>query len=490
VATSTAISTRARRWSGFPALAAAVLLLAPASLPAAKGTLPDFRTIIEKNGPAVVSINTVRDVQAMGGPQRGPGGPGQMPQIPDFLQKFFDQLPQMPRPDRSPVSGIGSGFIISADGYVVSNAHVVAGAEEITVTTADRKELSAELVGMDKRTDLALLKVEGSDLPHLEFGDSSGVEVGQWVLAIGNPFGLEYTATQGIVSGLGRSLPRENYTPFIQTDVAVNPGSSGGPLFDLQGNVIGINSQIFSRTGGYMGLSFAIPSDIAADVIEQLKTEGRVLRGWLGVTIQDLDQALAESFGLDGPKGALVADVMEGGPAAGAGLRQGDVILAYDGERLQRSSELPPLVGGTRPGNEVELKILRGGERRTIEVTIGEFPEEGEQLAGGGAPDAGPQGGRLGLVIADLDPQQRKQLGIEGGGVLVRQVEPGSAAEQAGIKPNDVIVAFNQEQIDSSQELIELANNAPPGRSVAVLVIRKETPRFLALPIPEAEDVG
>lgn len=464
-------------------LMAAVLILA-AGLRSAAAQLPDFRPLIREHGPAVVSINTVRGTA----PQAGPQGGQLPPNMPEFLRRFFEQMPQMPGPGQGqqpPAHGIGSGFIISQDGYVVTNAHVVAGADEINVTTTDRREMTAELVGMDERTDIALLKVDASGLPALQFGDSRTLEVGEWVLAIGNPFGLEYTATQGIVSGLGRSLPRENYTPFIQTDVAVNPGNSGGPLFDLDGRVVGINSQIFSRTGGYMGLSFAIPAEIAIDVVEQLKSDGRVSRGWLGVTIQDLDQALAESFNLDGPRGALVADVVAGGPAEAAGLQRGDVILEYNGETLARSSELPPLVGATRPGKDAKLRVLRDGKRKTIAVTVAEFEDGDNALASTGMPGAEPQGGRLGLVVSDFTDEARKRFGDDRDGVVVNKVKSGSAADRAGIRPGDIIVSFNQQGVDSSRKLIELANSATTGSSVAVLVIRDNSPRFLAMQIPE-----
>lgn len=401
--------------------------------------------------------------------------------MPEQFRRFFEEGPGQrfffgPGPGpRQPMAGQGSGFVISEDGYLLTNAHVVDGADRVTVRLSDRREFPAEVIGLDEQSDVALLKIDAEELPSVRIGDSEAIDIGDWVLAIGSPFGFERSATQGIVSATGRSLPDGTYVPFIQTDAAVNPGNSGGPLFNLDGEVIGINSQIYSRTGGYQGLSFAIPINLAMDVVEQLKTRGYVSRGWLGVSIQDLDQSLAESFGLERPAGALVSEVVSDSPAAEAGLQPGDVIVRYDGRELERSGDLPPLVGSTPVGETARLTVLRDGEAREIAVAIGE-------LGGNEAPAelaaAEQDGVRLGVTVAGLDAEQRRRLELDQG-VLVRDVQPGSPAAEAGIQPGDVILSFNHQPVGSVDQLAERVETAPAGKPSVVLIMRENGRLFL-----------
>ncbi len=470
-------------------LLATLLLAVIASTPAWTAPLPDYAELVEAQAPAVVRVAVSRGatpaVANSQEPDAGPGGELERfgEQMPDLLRRFFEQLPT-PDGHRQPRQGMGSGFIISADGYILTNAHVVGDATQITVHLHDRQSYSAQLIGTDQRTDVALIRIDADrDLPVITAGDSDKLRVGQWVLAIGSPFGFDYTATQGIVSALSRQLPDGTYVPFIQTDAAINPGNSGGPLFDTEGRVIGINSQIYTRSGGYMGLSFAIPINTALQVADQLKAKGYVSRGWLGVTIQDLNQQLAESFGLDRPAGALVAGLAEDGPAAAAGLRAGDVILDYDGRELERSGDLPPLVGATAPGEAVELQVLRDGERLNLQVRIGELEEDRQIVASANRQQ--PDNGRLGLAVTALDDSEREQLGIEHG-VRVQRVDPRGPAARAGIRSGDIIASFNHKDIDSPAGLREQAEAAPADRALPVLVFRRGSPQFLAMTLPQA----
>lgn len=445
--------------------------------------LPDFTGLVSENGPAVVNISTKQSASAA---QRLRGF--SVPDLPedsplnDFFRHFFGEEGEIPD-DTFQSRSLGSGFFVSQDGYVLTNSHVVEGADEIIVRTSDRREFVASLIGIDKRSDIALLKVDGENLPAAKIGSSKDLEVGEWVLAIGSPFGFESSATAGIVSAKGRSLPSENYVPFIQTDVAINPGNSGGPLFNLSGEVIGVNSQIYSRTGGFMGLSFAIPIDVAMDVVSQLKTKGRVSRGWLGVLIQDVTRELAESFGMDQPKGALVAQVLPDSPAAAADMRPGDVILRYNGTEILASSALPPLVGETAVGATASLEVLRSGKRVQLKVRIGELPEEEELASNGGAP-AQESANRLGIVVRDLTPEQRKQLGVEKGGVLVESLEAGPA-DQAGLNVGDVILMLDNQPVSSAADFNRILAGIDPGRSVATLVQRGEGRMFYAIKVPK-----
>lgn len=431
---------------------------------ATAGALPNFAAIVRCNGPAVVNISvsgTTR-VNMADGPQLDPDDP-----FGEFFRRF---QPQMPRGE-VPTRGQGSGFVIRSNGLILTNAHVVDGAQEVTVKLIDRREYKARIVGVDKPTDVALLKIEADNLPTVPLGEPSGAGVGDWVVAIGSPFGFENSVTAGIISAKSRTLPEESYVPFIQTDVAVNPGNSGGPLFNLNGEVIGINSQIYSRTGGYQGLSFAIPIDVALKVEKQLLADGKVSRGRLGVGIQELNQSLAESFGLEKPDGALVDSVPNDGPAAKAGIKPGDVILGLNGQRIENSGQLPPLVADMKPGSEAKVEIWRNGRRENIAVQIGEMPETQQVAASGN----GLAKGRLGLAVRPLSPDE--QRAVEGGGVLVEAIT--GPAERAGIRPGDVVLALNGHPVANPGELRELADRAD--KHVALLVQRGGTRIFVPL---------
>ena len=459
--------------------------LAPAQ--ATTRALPEFTALVAQNGPTVVNISTKQAVN-QSQELRGfsvPDLPEDSP-LQDFFRHFFGDQgePGAIPDDDQQARSLGSGFIVTADGYVLTNSHVVEGADEIIVRTSDRREFVATLVGTDKRSDIALLKVDAEGLPTAHIGSAKGLQVGEWVLAIGSPFGFEHSATAGIVSAMGRSLPSENYIPFIQTDVAINPGNSGGPLFNLDGEVVGVNSQIYSRTGGFMGLSFAIPIDVAMDVVEQLKTKGRVSRGWLGVLIQDVTRELAPTFGLKRPEGALVAQVLPDSPAAAAGVLPGDVILSYSGKELNASSALPPLVGATPVGEKAQLEVMRKGQRVSLEVTIAELPDE-EQLAGGPDEAAPLKTNRLGLVVGNLTSDQRQQLGIEQNGVLVEEVADGPAAG-AGITAGDAILMLDNQDVVDLDGFNHILEAIEPGRSVAVLIQRGDGRMFYAIRTPKS----
>ena len=376
--------------------------------------LPDFTRLVEEQAPAVVNISTMQ------APRRS-ASIGQLPQIPgvddeeilEFFRRFVPRAPGAPREARS----LGSGFVISNDGYILTNAHVVDGAEEINVRLTDKREFKARIIGADRRTDVALIKIEASNLPVVKVGNPGQLRVGEWVVAIGSPFGFESTVTAGIVSAKGRSLPQENFVPFIQTDVAINPGNSGGPLFNMKGEVVGINSQIYSRTGGFMGLSFAIPIDVALDIQRQLRERGRVARGRIGVVIQEVTQDVATSFGLDRPRGAMVTSVERGSPSEKAGVEALDIITKFDGKPVEASGDLPRLVGGTRPGTTVTMEVLRKGSPKLLTLTVGELPED--RVAGGdsGRPSPKPAATatRLGIVAAELTQEQRAEARVSAG---------------------------------------------------------------------------
>ncbi|MDG4552392.1 MAG: DegQ family serine endoprotease [Candidatus Contendobacter sp.] len=450
-------------------------------------TVPDFSALVERNAAAVVNI-TVTGKKPPTVVMRGV--PDQDDEDNPFAP-FFKQFPMPPIPHGGkgmPVQGLGSGFIISADGYLITNHHVVDGAEKIAVKLNDKREFPAKVIGSDPQSDIALLKIAATGLPTVSFGDADGLKVGQWVFAIGAPFGLERTATKGIVSALGRSLPSDAYVPFIQTDVPINPGNSGGPLFDLNGKVVGINSQIFSRSGGYMGLSFAIPANVAMDVVAQIKADGRVSRGWMGVTLQEVTQDLARSFSLEQPRGALVADVSADGPAAKAGLQTGDIIVAYAGKPVNDSADLPPLVGSSKPGASKALTVIRDGKEREITVTLGQLPDKNQDkdaLALNGAPDDGSP--RLNVMVADL-PAGQGERGE--GGVQVQRVGPGPAAE-AGVRPGDILVSLNNQKVRDAAHLRQLVKELPRGKRVPLLVRRDEGALYLAVEIPaQARQAG
>jgi len=440
---------------------------------------PDFVTLVEQYSPAVVSIQTKAEPKSKNPLERS------HPQIPenspfhDYFKKFFEQMPDMPA---RPQSSIGSGFIISADGYIVTNAHVVDEVDSIVVGLNDRSELPAQVIGKDRRSDIALLKVKPeAALPVVKIGDANKVKVGQWVLAIGSPFGFERTATQGIISALGRNLPSDNYVPFIQTDAAVNPGNSGGPLFNLDGEVIGVNSQIYSRSGGYQGVSFAIPIDVAMDVVDQLKSGGKVARGWLGVLIQEITPELAQSFSLDKPHGALVGQVMADGPAQKAGVKTGDIITAFNGQPVRTSSDLPLMVGRTRPGTPTPLVVIRDGKEQTLTVQIEQLPEDSQVQQAIAEPTSR---NRLGLTITELPADKRKK---GDSGVLVQEVDEGPAA-RAGIRSGDIIARLNNVEVTDTAQFIDLVKQLPVGRPVPVLIKRDNGSLFLALTVPEKKD--
>ncbi len=471
---------RMTRYLSFWMLLSAVWL---ASASAMARDLPDFTQLVQEAAPGVVNISTSRTIERTDSLQ-GFGGQ----EIPEIFRHFFgDRLPAppgaAPGPGRSEErQSLGSGFIISEDGYILTNAHVVQESDEILVRLNDRRELPAELIGADERTDVALLKVEAEDLPTLTMGDSDTLQVGEWVAAIGSPFGFDSSVTAGIVSAINRTLPRDAYVPFIQTDVAINPGNSGGPLFNLDGEVVGINSQIFTRSGGFMGLSFAIPLNVAMEVADQLREDGRVSRGWLGVMIQPVSRDLAESFGLESPRGALIADLDPEGPAAQGGLQAGDVILEVAGEEVDRSSTLPRLIGRTTPGTEVEMLVLRDGEERQETVTVGDWPETESAMA---SAQQGPgYQARLGLAVSELEPAEREQLGIDNG-VRVREVDPQGAAAAAGIQPGDVLVSLDHRTVETPDQLAELAATLPTDRAVPVRLYREGRSLFVALRLAE-----
>ncbi|MDP2786908.1 MAG: DegQ family serine endoprotease [Pseudomonadota bacterium] len=436
----------------------------------ANAQLPDFTDLVEKHAPAVVNITTTQDAR-----QRSRGH--KMPEPDAMLDLFRRMMPPEGQGMLPAKRGQGSGFLISADGYILTNTHVVDDVDEVVVKLNDKREFRAKVIGIDARTDIALIKINADNLPRVGIGDPNKLRVGEWVLAIGAPFGFENSATAGIVSAKGRSLPQENYVPFIQTDVAVNPGNSGGPLFNLRGEVVGVNSQIISRSGGYMGLSFAIPIDVAMDVAEQLKTRGKVNRGRLGVAIQEVTSDLAESFGLNSPQGALVADVEAGSPAEKAGVQVSDIILKFDGKPINSSIDLPRLVGATKPGVRSTLTIWRKGVQRELSVSVGEMTnEKADEKAAAKATEA-KKSNRAGLAVSELTREQKSILKISNG-VLVEEVS--GPAARAGIQSGDVIVAVNNQEVNTPEELARLVNDTAR-KSAALLVKRGEDAHYVSL---------
>ena len=445
--------------------------------------LPDFTELVEQASPAIVNISSVRNGEAETS-SRQPGAE----QLPEIFKHFFGERGfgergfdhEFNQPRRSHPQSLGSGFIISKDGYVLTNNHVVKDADSILVRLSDRRELEAELIGADPRSDLALLKLEADNLPVVPLGNSDQLKVGEWVLAIGSPFGFDHSVTAGIVSATGRSLANENYVPFIQTDVAINPGNSGGPLFNLDGEVVGINSQIYTRSGGFMGLSFAIPITMAMEVVEQLKSNGHVARGWLGVIIQEVNRDLAESFGLDRPMGALVAKVLPDSPAEAAKLKEGDIITHFDGEQVDRSAELPQLVGRVMPGKSVEIGLVRDGRDKTLRMTVGTLPEEGAMTKTGGR-EAPAQSNPLKVKVTALEQERAEQWNLSGG-VVVRALQSGPGAE-AGLVVGDVITMLNGHEIETVAQFADVAAELPEDKAVPMRIVRRGSPLFLPLKI-------
>jgi len=445
-------------------------------------TLPDFTELAENQGKTVVNITSIKNTVTPA---------GNTPPFPydEHLQEFFKRfgIPGFPggmppngntAPREKQVMGTGSGFIIDPKGIVITNAHVVNDADTVVVKLNDQREIQAEVLGVDKRTDVAVLKIKADNLPKVTIGDPAKLKVGEWVAAIGSPFGLESTMTVGVVSALGRNLPQENYVPFIQTDVAINPGNSGGPLFNTSGEVVGINSQIYSRTGGYMGLSFAIPIDVAINVAEQLQKDGKVSRGWLGIAIQEISKELSESFGMKTTQGALVAGVEKESPAEKGGLKPGDVILKFNEKDIKTSSDLPKFVSTTKPNTEVAVVILRQGKEQSLTITIGEMPTDDMVVARKNSEQA--KKNRIGLVVKDLTPQQKKQI-KENAGVLV--VEAADAALNAGIRQGDVILGLNNNPITSAQSFNQAIKKISKGKTIALLVYRNGDTLYVPIKI-------
>ena len=447
--------------------------------PRVEAELPDFTEIVDSSSPAVVKV--LVEYETENSPYRE-----QLEEIPEALRRFFDFRGGPPVPRER--AGMGSGFIVSSDGFIVTNHHVVENARQVIVRLPDRQEFDAEVVGTDPRSDLAVLKIEATRLPVLALAEDDDVKVGQWVLAIGSPFSLDFSVTAGIVSALGRSLPTEtgdNYVPFIQTDVAINPGNSGGPLFNLDGEVIGVNSQIFTRSGGSIGLSFAIPVSVVRNVFNQIKETGVVERGWLGVSIQDVDRNLAESFGLDRPHGALIAQVGRDSPAAQAGLQAGDIIIRFDGESIETSADLPHVVGLIAPGTEVEAVIVRDGEEETIDVEVGGLgADEVARVDAGVSADGSVS--LLGMRFGDAEPEVLSDLGITGG-VAVLEVIPDSPADEAGVVVGDILTRLGSRPISRSSDLDDAAAELESGKSVPARLIRGRSPLFIGIRVPETE---
>ncbi|MDR2214517.1 MAG: Do family serine endopeptidase [Nevskiaceae bacterium] len=484
--------------TAIPAQTVAAAAASSASAPLVQG-LPDFTALVDRYGPAVVNVQVTerRDAPAQQGranPRGQPGQPGQAdPNDPfsEFFRRFGIPNPQQgpqgpqdgaPRGGRgAPARGEGSGFIVTADGYIMTNAHVVRGATDVTVKMTDRREYPAKVIGLDDRTDVAVIKIDGKDLPTVRIGDPTALKPGQWVVAIGSPFGMENSVTAGIVSAISRSLPGDPYVPFIQTDVAVNPGNSGGPLFNLQGEVIGINSQIYSQTGGYMGLSFAIPIDVANGVREQLVSGGKVQRGRIGVGIQPVTAALADSFGLDRPRGALVGSVEGGSPADKAGLKAGDIILGVDGRAVERDAELPSIISGVKPGKTVKLEVWRDRGVKTMTVNVVELNPD-ETVASNdqsGGDSAAQTADVLGMKIRSLAADERSNASTEGN-LVVEDVE--GPAELAGVQRGDIILGVNGTRVKTQAELAAAAKRS--GKTVALLIQRGDAQIFVPVKIP------
>ncbi|MBI4742290.1 MAG: DegQ family serine endoprotease [Betaproteobacteria bacterium] len=445
--------------------------------------LPDFTELVEKQGPAVVNISTTQVVRG-NGRNATPFPFDENDPMFDFFRRFIPRQPGIQGAPRDFESrSLGSGFIVSADGYVLTNAHVVESADEILVRLTDKREFKAKVIGADKRTDVALIKIDAAGLPAVHLGDPNALRVGEWVVAIGSPFGFDNSVTAGIVSAKGRSLPQENFVPFIQTDVAINPGNSGGPLFNMKGEVVGINSQIYSRSGGFMGISFAIPIDVAMEVQGQLRANGKVSRGRIGVVIQEVTKELADSFGLSKAQGAAVSSVEKGSPADKAGVEAGDVILKFDGKMIAGSSDLPRIVGAIRPGTRISMQIWRKGATREVSVVVGEVPDE-KIAAKSGKPNKPVEtaANRLGLVVSELNEEQKRELKVNGG--LVVEDIRGSAA-RADLRAGDIILALISRgastDIKSVDQFNKLLAQIDKSANITLLVRRGDMQTFVTV---------
>jgi len=456
-----------------------IIVLALSAPLALQAALPEFTQIVDQAKDSVVNISTKtkprksNSFESPSIPELPEGSP-----LGELFEKFFNHENPGLRPREA--QSLGSGFIISKDGYILTNHHVIADADEVIVRLSSREEYVATVIGSDEASDIAVLKVDAEGLPMLKFGDSDSLKVGEWVLAIGSPFGFDHSVTAGIVSAKGRSLPTDNYVPFIQTDVAINPGNSGGPLFNLDGEVVGINSQIYSRTGGFMGLSFAIPIELAVDVASQIKEKGSVSRGWLGVLIQEVTRELAESFGMENPQGALVAKVLDNSPAAEAGLQVGDVIVEFNGKEVSRSSSLPPLVGRSAVGKDADVTIIRDRSREHITVRIAELPTMTQAVYTPEEEDKPDQNSALGMSVTELSKSLQKKLKIQAG-VQVTDVDEVGSAQDAGIQKGDVITMIDNKGVTSVEDFEVITNNLENDKSVALLVQRRSGPVFLAI---------
>lgn len=460
----------------------AILFVWLANAAAVQAQLPDFTELAEKQGAAVVNISTTQVVR---GQRFGQGFPfDENDPAFELFKRFgpraFPNVPNLPREFEN--KSLGSGFIISTDGHILTNAHVIDGADEVVVKLADKRELKAKVIGADKRTDVALIKIDAANLPSVKLGDPARLRVGEWVVAIGSPFGFENTVTAGIVSAKGRSLPQENFVPFIQTDVAINPGNSGGPLFNMKGEVVGINSQIYSRSGGYQGIAFSIPIDVAMEIQTQLRANGKVSRGRIGVMIQEVTKELADSFGLDKPRGALVASVEKGGAAEKAGIESGDVILDFNGKPVVQSSDLPRIVGGSRPGSKAAVHIWRSGSTKEMSLTVGEMTDEGA----GGKPRRSKQtdpapANKLGLVLSEPTTDQKRQMGIRQG-LIIEEVREGGRGE---LRQGDVIIAIiqrgSQIELRSIDQFNDLLSKQGKNALITLLVKRGDSQTFITL---------
>lgn len=475
------LSSRRSHWT-FAFMIALLWSLSAGIQPAQAQALPDFTELVERVGPAVVNIRTTERVRA--------GRDGAMPEMDEDMLEFFRRFgipipgqpqspnrPPQPQPEGEPQQrGVGSGFILNADGFVLTNAHVVEGAEEVFVTLTDKREFKARIIGADKRTDVAVVKIEASGLPVVRVGDVNRLKVGEWVMAIGSPFGLDNTVTAGIVSAKARDTGE--FLPFIQTDVAINPGNSGGPLINMRGEVVGINSQIYSRSGGFMGISFAIPIDEATRVADQLRATGRVIRGRIGVQIDQVTREVAESIGLGKPMGALVRSVESGGPAEKAGVEAGDIITKFEGRTIEKAGDLPRIVGGTKPGQKAAMQVFRRGNYRDLNVTVVEFEPDGSRPTTGRDNKTPPVVDILGLAVSDLNEAQRRELGLKGG-VRVEKAE--GAAARAGLREGDIILSLDNKEVSGARQFEALASKLDKGRPVSVLVRRGEWVNYVVI---------